>query len=724
MCRHISHLERWLRERHQVVSVSAVTPAMLVAADKYFCHRKNHYRYLTCAALHRFLRQRRLIPEPERVNPSPLRREVGLYEAHLREVRGLSASTIKDRCRRAASFLKHIGFEHGQAALSRLRHGSIERFIKREAMTNGRAGLCQVTSSLRGFLRFEFQNGRLPCPLHAHIDTPLVHADEKLPPVPTRAQVQALLRSIDQESPHGLRDFSMFYLVAAFGLRSSEVVALTLDDIDWRNRILRIRQVKTRRAMALPLTDDVGKALARYLKKGRPRTWRRHLFLKSNAPAGPLSPVSVGDILQSRLRKGGLDSGRFGVHAMRHSLAVHLLRRGASMKSIGDTLGHRSIRSTATYLRLNPDDLRTVGLPVPPPARAEPLLGTSWRSHAPKDPNEKRGGGLRPRAQKRFRSAFARDMERFLTSRRTLGRKYRAEEFTLQAWDAFLDRKKARAIDRALFDQWAQKQCHLSQRTQYTKLNVVRRCLVHAARFNPRGFVPNAAEFPKCGPIRPPRLVSASEMSRLLATAGGLHNGEPWRIRSRTVQIGLTILFCCGLRVGELLRLKLRHFEATDQLLRIEYTKFNKSRLVPLTPSVAQAIEKYLEQRRSCGIPSNPENALIWCGKFPEPRARFSHWGLSMIWKQLCLSAGIVDQRGLPPRLHDLRHSFACEALHRWYERGDDPQSRLPHLAAYLGHAGPTASFHYLHLTPSLRVQASHRFHTAFGHLAKAQGTK
>jgi hypothetical protein len=161
MCRHISHLERWLRERHQVVSVSAVTPAMLVAADKYFCHRKNHYRYLTCAALHRFLRQRRLIPEPERVNPSPLRREVGLYEAHLREVRGLSASTIKDRCRRAASFLKHIGFEHGQAALSRLRHGSIERFIKREAMTNGRAGLCQVTSSLRGFLRFEFQNGRL-----------------------------------------------------------------------------------------------------------------------------------------------------------------------------------------------------------------------------------------------------------------------------------------------------------------------------------------------------------------------------------------------------------------------------------------------------------------------------------------------------------------------------------------------------------------------------------
>lgn len=528
LCRHINHLERWLRDQHRVASIAAVTPAMLVAADDHFRPLKNAYRHFTCVALHRFLHQSQLIPEPKPIKPSPSQKEVGCYKTYLRDLRGLSVSTIQDRCRRAASFLDYIDFDHERTALSELQLGRVEQFIKREAKKSGRSNLCQVASALRGFLRFEFQSGKLPHSLHEHIETPLVYADEKLPPVLTRDQVQALLRSIDQKSPHGLRDFAMIYLIAAYGLRRSEVVALTLDDINWRGGILRIKQAKTKRVVSLPLTDGVGSVLVRYLRKGRPRTQRRDLFLKSRAPMGPYSPASLRDILQKRLRQGGLDFGRLGTHAMRHSLAVHLLRRGVPMKSIGDTLGHRSIKSTTTYLRLNLDDLRSVGLPVPLPTKAEPLLESSWRNHAPKDPNEKRGGGIRPHAKKHFRSAFAQDIERFLATRRTLGRKYYTEEFTLRAWDAFLYRKKANTVNRALFDQWADKQCHLLPRTQSTKLNVVRRCLAYATRVNPGGFVPNAAEFPKRGPIRPPRLVSVSEMSSLLATAGELRNGKPW----------------------------------------------------------------------------------------------------------------------------------------------------------------------------------------------------
>jgi integrase/recombinase XerD len=416
LCRHISHLERWLRARYRVSSASAITPAMLVAADVHFRPLKNAYRHFTCVALHRFLRQRQLIPDPKPIKPSPSQKEVGCYEAYLRDVRGLSVSTVKDRCHRAASFLDYVRFDRERQALSRLKLGRIERFIKREATKNGRSGLRQVTSGLRGFLRFEFQAGRLPHPLHEHIEAPLLYADEKLPPVLTRDQVQTLLRSIDQKSPHGLRDFAMIYLIAAYGLRSSEVVALKLDDINWRSGILRIKQAKTKREIALPLTNDAGRVLVRYFRRGRPRTRRRDLFLKSVAPMGPYSPKSLRDILHRRLRKGGLDFGRFGLHAMRHSLAVHLLRRGVSMKSIGDTLGHRSIKSTATYLRLNLDDLRAVGLPVPPVANAEPLLASSWRDNAPKDPNEKRGGGLRPRAKKRCRSVSAQEIERFLAT--------------------------------------------------------------------------------------------------------------------------------------------------------------------------------------------------------------------------------------------------------------------------------------------------------------------
>ena len=235
--------------------------------------------------------------------------------------------------------------------------------------------------------------------------------------------------------------------------------------------------------------------------------------------------------------------------------------------------------------------------------------------------------------------------------------------------------------------------------------------------------MPDSASFPKPLPPRPPRLVSTREMARVLAAATQLQNRKSNPIRSQTIQVGLTLLFCCGLRVRELLRLQLRHYDAAEQLLRIEMTKFNKSRLVPLSPSVAQALEQYLERRRRCNIPSHPESVLMWCGRLPEPKAAYTLTGFREIWQRFCVSVGVVDERGRPPRVHDLRHSFAVEALQRWYENGENVQSRLPNLAAYLGHTGPSSSHRYLHLTPALRSVASKQFHLAFGGLVKPGGT-
>jgi integrase len=86
----------------------------------------------------------------------------------------------------------------------------------------------------------------------------------------------------------------------------------------------------------------------------------------------------------------------------------------------------------------------------------------------------------------------------------------------------------------------------------------------------------------------------------------------------------------------------------------------------------------------------------------------------------LCLAAAVLDGRGRPPRLHDLRHSFAVAALHRWYRQGVDVQARLPQLATYMGHVCAISTHHYLHLTPDLREAASQRFHRyaleIFGH--------
>ena len=182
-------------------------------------------------------------------------------------------------------------------------------------------------------------------------------------------QVQALLQSIDRKRSHGLRDYTMLFLMAACGLRSSEVVALTLDDIDWRARVLRIPQRKTRRHLILPLTDEVGDVLQRYLKKGRRPSKRRELFFRARAPFGPLNSTSVHDIFNHRIRCGGLNIPAQGTYCLRRGFAVHRLMRwyheqvdvDSKLPLLATYMGHGRFEYTKTYLTLTQQLLSEAG---------------------------------------------------------------------------------------------------------------------------------------------------------------------------------------------------------------------------------------------------------------------------------------------------------------------------------------------------------------------------
>jgi len=165
----------------------------------------------------------------------------------------------------------------------------------------------------------------------------------------------------------GTRDYAMFSLMTTYGMRACEVVALTLDDIHWRARQIHIRQSKTGNALELPLTDEVGTAIQEYLKKVPRYGVCRQVFLRLRAPIGVLKPTAVIEAFQAWSRRSGLDIPFKGAHCIRHSYALNLLRQGVPLKTIGDVLGHRSPESTAVYLRLATEDLRTVALPVPSP---------------------------------------------------------------------------------------------------------------------------------------------------------------------------------------------------------------------------------------------------------------------------------------------------------------------------------------------------------------------
>ena len=111
-------------------------------------------------------------------------------------------------------------------------------------------------------------------------------------PAPPWEQVTSLLRSIDRSARRAFRDFTVLYLAVRYGLRSSELVHLTLDDIDWRAGTLKVTQTKTRQTLLLPLTNEAGDILARYLRDGRLRSEHRELFLRRVAPSGPLAPTA------------------------------------------------------------------------------------------------------------------------------------------------------------------------------------------------------------------------------------------------------------------------------------------------------------------------------------------------------------------------------------------------------------------------------------------------
>jgi integrase/recombinase XerD len=186
-----------------------------------------------------------------------------------------------------------------------------------------------------------------------------------IPRAITADQIRQLLASIDQCTAVGCRDYAILLLLARLGLRSGEVTFLELDDIDWNAGKLSVRGKSGQRS-DLPLSAEVGKAIAAYLRHGRPQSTSRRVFLRAKAPIrGFLGQSGVGSIVRHRLLRAGLDAPTYGAHQFRHGLATELLRQGASLGEIGELLGHRSPETTKIYIKVDLDALRTLALPWP-----------------------------------------------------------------------------------------------------------------------------------------------------------------------------------------------------------------------------------------------------------------------------------------------------------------------------------------------------------------------
>lgn len=358
----IVRIERFLRRR-AVTHVCRISRSVLGSCRGWY-RRRNPSTAGTANSLKAFLDERGLLADG--APPlGPIATHVEAYKAYLGNVRGLSPRSQVHHAYTISRFLAHLDFSRKPECITYLTQRDIEEFLRVSGRYLCRASLQHTAAHLRSYLRFLAVAGTLKAGLEYQIDTPRLYRLERLPRSLPWNVVQRLIQSIDRCTPRGLRDYAMFCLIASYGLRASQVVALTLDDIHWRDRWVHIRERKNGEPLQLPLTDAVASALERYLRQGRPQSPHREVFLRVRAPAGILRPTAVTEAFQCWSRRSGLDIPFHGPHCIRHSYAVHLLRQGMSLKTIGDLLGHRTAESTCVYLRLDIEDLRSVALCIP-----------------------------------------------------------------------------------------------------------------------------------------------------------------------------------------------------------------------------------------------------------------------------------------------------------------------------------------------------------------------
>lgn len=303
----------------------------------------------------------------------------------------------------------------------------------------------------------------------------------------------------------------------------------------------------------------------------------------------------------------------------------------------------------------------------------------------------------------------------YLAHQRALGRGYDNEERVLSSVRRTVAQASAEDLDLVLFDRWCDTLRDLAANTRRARQLIVRKFSLYRSRGEPRCFVPNPLYFARLQPYRSPIIVRPDQVARMLAAAGALAPTPGSPLLPAVMRIAIVLLYTSGLRRGELLRLTLGDVEPRSGVLRICESKFHKSRLVPLSPDARSELRRYLRKRLAAGLDPRPGAPLL-CNTTRGLRG-YTGTGISRGIHELFEAAGVRDSDGRLPRIHDIRHSFAVQALIRWYREGADVQSQLPKLAMYMGHVSIVSTVYYLRFVPEVASLASERFERGFGDL-------
>jgi len=291
---------------------------------------------------------------------------VDAYKQHQRRVRGLREPTLHGYEQLIRPFLR---FSLGSDPLDprSLTSTNAVQFVTSLRDRFSPRSMKHVRTALRSLFRFLRAQGFCDERLELAIPAVANWRMAALPRCLTEEQLKQVLAAFDPRTPCGRRDRAIVLCLCTLGLRPREVEELQLEDIDWRTGTIRLRTRKTRRGAVLPLPREAGRAIVDYLRKDRPTTTERRIFVQQTGRrrGEPLRGHTLTEAAARALRRSGVDAPLMGGYVFRHTVASRLVARGARLKEVADFLGHQCLDTTAIYAKLDLPALREVALPWP-----------------------------------------------------------------------------------------------------------------------------------------------------------------------------------------------------------------------------------------------------------------------------------------------------------------------------------------------------------------------
>jgi site-specific recombinase XerD len=291
------------------------------------------------------------------------------FDRHLEGQRGCTEGTRQHYRREARALLVRV-FLDQPINWNNLTAVQIADFVGGRAQKLSLVSRQNPATAIRSLLRFLTSEGLILAGLAGAVPPIWRSKHATVPRHVSVEQLENILTLCSSEGPVAMRNRAMVLLSARLGLRPSEVLKIRLQDLDWTAGSVLIRAGKTNRERVLPLPEDAGAALARYLHEARPVSTERAVFLRRKSPHLPLRGNGfMAKIVNRLLRQAGIGAPCSGAYVLRHTLATTMVCSGASFKEVADILGHGSLTTTGIYAKLDLPSLAKVALPWPGGAR-------------------------------------------------------------------------------------------------------------------------------------------------------------------------------------------------------------------------------------------------------------------------------------------------------------------------------------------------------------------